>query len=163
MIFIVMGVSGSGKSTVGKAIGNKFGWKFYEGDEYHTAENVEKMKNGIPLNDNDRLPWLLCLRYIIEQAIEKKENIVISCSALKETYREILKVNNEVTFIYLKGSFDLISKRMEERKDHFFKPAMLKSQFDTLEEPDYAVEIDISGSTQKMIDDAIAKIKTEEL
>jgi gluconokinase len=162
MIFIVMGVSGSGKSTVGKAVSKKFGWRFYEGDEYHPVENVEKMKNGFPLNDDDRLPWLISLRNIIEQAIEKKENIVISCSALKEAYRKILKVNDEVRFIYLKGSYDLIRKRMEARENHFFKPDMLKSQFDTMEEPDDAVVIDISGSTQKIIDDAIAKIMESE-
>ena len=92
MIFIVMGVSGSGKTTVGRAVSSKLGWKFYEGDEYHPAENVEKMKNGIPLNDGDRLPWLLSLRKLIEEAIDKKENIIISCSALKEAYRIVLKV-----------------------------------------------------------------------
>jgi gluconokinase len=158
MIFIVMGVSGSGKTTVGKAVSNKFGWKYYEGDEYHPAENVEKMKNWIPLNDEDRLPWLLSLRKVIEEAISKRENIVISCSALKEAYRKILKVSEEVKFIYLKGSYDLIRKRMEERIPHFFKPEMLKSQFDVLKEPQQAIEIDISKSSESIIGDLIDKI-----
>ncbi|MGD1006429.1 MAG: gluconokinase [Ignavibacteriaceae bacterium] len=158
MIFIVMGVSGSGKTTVAKAVSNKFGWKYYEGDEYHPAENVEKMKNWIPLNDEDRLPWLLSLRKVVEEAISKRENIVISCSALKEAYRKILKVSEEVKFIYLKGSYDLIRKRMEERIPHFFKPEMLKSQFDVLEEPQQAIEIDISKSSESIIGDVIDKI-----
>ena len=158
MIFIVMGVSGSGKTTVGKAVSNKFGWKYYEGDEYHPAENVEKMKNWIPLNDEDRLPWLLSLRKVVEEAISKRENIVISCSALKEAYRKILKVSEEVKFIYLKGSYDLIRKRMEERIPHFFKPEMLKSQFDVLKEPQQAIEIDISKSSESIIGDLIDKI-----
>ncbi len=158
MIFIVMGVSGSGKTTVAKAVSNKFGWKYYEGDEYHPAENVEKMKNWIPLNDEDRLPWLLSLRKVIEEAISKRENIVISCSALKEAYRKILKVSEEVKFIYLKGSYDLIRKRMEERIPHFFKPEMLKSQFDVLKEPQQAIEIDISKSSESIIGDLIDKI-----
>lgn len=153
-----MGVSGSGKTTVGKAVSNKFGWKYYEGDEYHPAENVEKMKNWIPLNDEDRLPWLLSLRKVIEEAISKRENIVISCSALKEAYRKILKVSEEVKFIYLKGSYDLIRKRMEERIPHFFKPEMLKSQFDVLKEPQQAIEIDISKSSESIIGDLIDKI-----
>ena len=158
MIFIVMGVSGSGKTTVAKAVSNKFGWKYYEGDEYHPAENVEKMKNWIPLNDEDRLPWLLSLRKVVEEAISKRENIVISCSALKEAYRKILKVSEEVKFIYLKGSYDLIRKRMEERIPHFFKPEMLKSQFDVLKEPQQAIEIDISKSSESIIGDLIDKI-----
>jgi gluconokinase len=153
-----MGVSGSGKTTVAKAVSNKFGWKYYEGDEYHPAENVEKMKNWIPLNDEDRLPWLLSLRKVVEEAISKRENIVISCSALKEAYRKILKVSEEVKFIYLKGSYDLIRKRMEERIPHFFKPEMLKSQFDVLEEPQQAIEIDISKSSESIIGDVIDKI-----
>jgi gluconokinase len=163
MIFIVMGVSGSGKTTVGKTVSSQFGWKFYEGDEYHPAKNMEKMKNGIPLNDKDRLPWLLCLKKIIEEALENKENIIISCSALKEAYRKILKINNDVKFIYLKGSYDLVKKRMEERGSHFFKPAMLKSQLDDLEEPKDVIEIDISGSKDSVVKDVITKIKQSEL
>ena len=143
---------------MGKTVSNKLGWKFYEGDEYHPAGNVEKMKNGIPLSDEDRLPWLLSLRKVIEESISKKENIIISCSALKEAYRIVLKVNDEVKFIYLNGNYNLIKKRMEERPNHFFKPGMLKSQFDALEEPEDAIEIDISKSTESLITDIIDKI-----
>jgi gluconokinase len=155
MIFIVMGVSGSGKTTLGKAVSNTLGWKFYEGDEYHPAENIEKMRTGIPLDDEDRLPWLLSLSNVIKDAIEKKENIVISCSALKEAYRKILKVSDDVKFIYLKGSYDLIRTRLEQRLVHFFKPEMLKSQFDALEEPGQAIEIDISKSSESTIKDIL--------
>ena len=158
MIFVIMGVSGSGKTTIGKAVSNKFGWKYYEGDEYHPVQNIEKMKNGIALNDEDRLPWLLYLRTIIEEAVNRNENIVITCSALKEAYREVLKVNNDVKFVYLKGSYDLIKKRMEERTNHFFKPEMLKSQFEALEEPVEAIKIDITKSTESIIKDVIDKV-----
>jgi len=159
MIFIIMGVSGSGKSTVGKSVSKELGWKFYEGDEYHPVENVQKMKNGIPLNDEDRLPWLHSLRKIIVDTIEEQENIIISCSALKESYRNILKVNKQVEFIYLKGNFDLIRERMEKRTDHFFKPELLKSQFETLEEPQEAIEIDISVPAGSTIKDVVNRIK----
>lgn len=158
MIFIVMGVSGSGKSTVGKAISEKLSIKFFEGDEYHPAENVEKMKTGTPLNDEDRLPWLMCLKKIIEEALAKKESIVISCSALKQAYRNILKVNDEVKFIYLKGSYDMIEQRMKARTNHFFKPGLLKSQFDALEEPVDALNVDISDSTGAVVAEVISKI-----
>jgi gluconokinase len=168
MVFIVMGVSGSGKTTVGKALSKRFGWKYYEGDEYHPAGNIEKMKRGIPLDDEDRLPWLQSLRKIIEEAANKNENIVIACSALKEAYREILRghvpdlplsANNEVKFIYLKGSYNTIKERMEKRPDHFFKPEMLKSQFNTLEEPQDAIIIDISKPNQETISDVIESVR----
>jgi gluconokinase len=158
MIFIIMGVSGSGKSTIGEAVSSKLGWKYYEGDNFHPAANIEKMKNGIPLNDDDRMPWLNSIRKVIEEAISRHESIIISCSALKEKYRAILKVDDGVGLIYLKGSYDLIKKRMEERTDHFFKPEMLKSQFDALEEPADAVQIDISNSPGMIIKEVLKKI-----
>lgn len=153
-----MGVSGSGKTSAGKSLSEKLNWKYFEGDEYHPKENVEKMKNGIPLNDEDRLPWLLYLRKIIEEAIQKKENIILSCSALKESYRKILKANKDVQFVYLKGSFDTIQKRMEERKNHFMKPGMLKSQFEALEEPSDAIEISVDDSIEYIVSEIINKI-----
>ena len=143
MVLIIMGVAGCGKTTVGRMLSEKLGWKYFEGDEYHPKENVAKMSAGIPLNDDDRKPWLLKLRSIIEDALALGTNIILTCSALKESYREILKVNDDVKFIYLKGSYELIESRMKLRKDHFMKPGMLKSQFDALEEPTEAIIIDI--------------------
>ncbi len=159
MVLIIMGVAGCGKTSVGKMLSEKLGWKYYEGDNYHPKENVEKMSNGIPLNDEDRMPWLLKLRTIIEDALSHSENIILSSSALKEAYRKILKVNDGVKFIYLKGSYELIEARMKMRKDHFMKPGMLKSQFEALEEPANAITIDIDQPLEKIVENILQKIK----
>ncbi len=158
MVLIIMGVSGSGKTTVGKILSNKLGWIYFEGDEYHPKENVEKMSAGIPLNDDDRKPWLLKLRSIIEDALSHEKNIVLTCSALKKSYREILKVNDDVKFVYLKGSYDLIELRMLQRKNHFMKPGMLKSQFETLEEPEDAITISIDSELNVIIESIVKMI-----
>ena len=159
MVLIIMGVAGCGKTSVGKMLSEKLVWKYYEGDEYHPKENVEKMSNGIPLNDEDRMPWLLKLRSIIEDSLSNGENIILSSSALKEAYRKILKVDDRVKFIYLKGSYELIEGRMKLRKEHFMKPGMLKSQFDALEEPTYAIVIDINQPLEKIVENILQKIQ----
>ena len=153
-----MGVAGCGKTSVGKMLSERLGWKYYEGDEYHPKENVEKMSQGIPLNDEDRMPWLLKLRTIIEDSLKNGANIILSSSALKEAYRKILKVNDDVKFIYLKGSYELIESRMKLRKDHFMKPGMLKSQFDALEEPSDAIVIGIDQSLKEIRENILQKI-----
>ena len=158
MVLIIMGVSGCGKTTIGKMLSTKLNWKYFEGDEYHPPENIEKMKNGIPLDDSDRQPWLLTLRSIIQDSQDKKVNIILTCSSLKESYRKILKINNEVKFVYLKGSYGLIEKRMNERKDHFMKPGMLKSQFDALEEPTDAIIVDIDNSLENILIQILNKL-----
>jgi gluconokinase len=145
MTFIVMGVAGCGKSTVGKLLADKLGWRYIEGDEYHPEENVKKMSSGIPLNDDDRAGWLLSLRAEIEKARENGEHIVLGCSALKEKYRVILKKNDEdIKFIFLKGTYEVIQQRLEKRAHHFMKAGMLQSQFDTLEEPHDALVCDVT-------------------
>ena len=154
-----MGVSGCGKTTVGKMLSDKLGWKYYEGDDYHPKENVEKMSKGIPLSDDDRKPWLLKLRSIIEDSLANGTNIILSSSALKESYRKLLKVNDEVKFIYLKGNYELIESRMSLRKDHFMKPGMLKSQFDALEEPSDAIAIDINQSLEEIEKNILQEIQ----
>ena len=159
MVLIVMGVSGCGKTTIGKMLGEKLGWKYYEGDEYHPKENVEKMRSGIPLNDDDRKPWLLALRSIIENHLNEGTGAVVSCSALKQKYRDLLKVNDEVKFIFLKGDFDTILRRMQARKNHYFKPEMLKSQFDALEEPVNVITEDIDIEPELIVNEVIEKIK----
>ena len=158
MVLIIMGVAGCGKTSVGKMLSERLGWKYYEGDEYHPKENVEKMSQGIPLNDEDRMPWLLKLRTIIEDSLKNGANIILSSSALKEAYRKILKVNDDVKFIYLKGSYELIESRMKLRKDHFMKPGMLKSQFDALEEPSDAIVIGIDQSLKEIRENILQKI-----
>ena len=143
--FIVMGVSGCGKSSVGKGLAQSLGWDFYDADDFHPFENVAKMANGIPLDDSDRAPWLATLNELISSSLKADQPGVLACSALKERYRQRLMDGNAgVQIVYLKGSYDLIWSRMEQRTDHYMKPHMLKSQFETLEEPTNALTIDIS-------------------
>jgi len=143
--FIVMGVSGSGKTSVGKSLAEHLGWGFYDADDFHPPANIEKMADGIPLDDSDRAPWLAALHDLISSSLIQSRPGVLACSALKERYRRrLLEGNAGVQLIYLKGSYDLIWSRMIVRKDHYMKPHMLQSQFDALEEPSDALTVDIS-------------------
>jgi len=135
-VFVLMGVSGSGKTTIGQTLARQLNCPFYDGDDFHPPENVAKMSNGIPLTDGDRWPWLQRLRGLIAVHLEQGQPAVLACSALKKKYREQLgSGNNGMVLIYLKGSFDLIWQRMQHREGHYMKAEMLQSQFDTLEEP----------------------------
>lgn len=140
-VYVMMGVSGCGKTTIGRAWANRLGCPFYDGDDFHPAQNVAKMANGIPLTDADRAPWLNRLAALIAEHLERGETAVVACSALKKKYRERLRVSDQVQFVYLKGDFDLIWERMQQRKDHYMKAEMLQSQFDALEPPDDAAAI----------------------
>src|SRR5690242_6213723 len=123
---IVMGVSGSGKTSVGEAPAQQLGWDFYDADDFHPPENVAKMASGIPLDDSDRAPWLAVLHELISSALKADRPGILACSALKERYRQqLLQDNADVQLIYLKGTYDLIWPRMSGRKDHFMKPQML--------------------------------------
>ena len=146
MIIVLMGVTGSGKSTVGKLLASQLGWKFFEGDDFHSPTNIEKMRRGEPLDDADRGPWLEAIREVIRAAIDRGENAVIACSALKQSYRKLLQIREEVTFVYLKASIALIQDRLNNRVGHFMNPDLVQSQFDTLEAPEDALQID-AGST----------------
>lgn len=153
---LVMGVSGCGKSSIGSKIAEALGLKFFDGDDYHPQQNVEKMRQGIPLTDEDRYGWLQTLnRLFIEQ-----ESAVIACSALKPEYRDILRTNNEeLVIVYLQGDYDTIWSRLKQRSDHYFQgEKMLKSQFTTLVEPQAgeAIFVDISQS----LDDVVAQALT---
>ena len=158
--FIVMGVSGCGKSSVGKALAERLGWDFYDADDFHPPENVAKMVNGIPLDDSDRAPWLATLHDLISSSLKADQPGVLACSALKERYRQqLLKDNDDVQFVYLKGSYDLIWSRMSKRQDHYMKPQMLKSQFEALEEPTNALTMDISKSVDEIVGDILKSMK----
>jgi gluconokinase len=147
-----MGVSGSGKTTIGQAIASKLGWDFYDADDFHPQENITKMEHGIPLSDSDRAPWLDSLQDLIESCLTRERPGVLACSALKERYRQkLLEGNKGVEIIYLRGSYDLIWSRMSARKDHYMKPEMLRSQFDALEEPTDALTVDISLSVDEIM------------
>ncbi len=144
MIIIVMGVSGCGKSTVGRALAASLGCTFLDADDYHPASNIEKMSNGIPLNDADRQPWLEKLRDLLAAEHQAGRSAVLACSALKEAYRRILRSGaTGVRFVYLRGTQDEVQVLMSRRTGHFMKPAMLASQFATLEEPADALVVPV--------------------
>lgn len=151
MIVIIMGTTGSGKTTIGTLLAKRLGWQFVDADEYHPPENVEKMKHGIPLTDADREPWLKALHNMIRQWSADARNVVLACSALKESYRDELRATPDVKFVYLKGSYELFSQRVLARKGHFAKQNLLASQFATLEEPKDAIVVDASKSPEEML------------
>jgi gluconokinase len=146
VILVLMGVSGSGKSTVGKILARELGWTFVEADDFHPAANIEKMRRGIPLEDADRRPWLEALRHRLMEAGQRGENIVLACSALKHAYQHYLAqyAPESVHYVYLVGSEELIRRRLARRTGHFMNPKLLHSQFETLEAPEGAVEVDIT-------------------
>lgn len=158
MFIILMGVSGSGKTTVGNALAHELGWTFFDGDDYHPERNVAKMRSGIPLTDEDRMDWLLTLAELISDNLERSEPGVLACSALKQQYRDFLEVDPErVKFVYLKGSREMISARMQDRKDHFMQSGMLDSQFNTLEEPLDALMVDINLCPEEIVKSIISR------
>ena len=150
-VIFIIGVSGSGKTHVGKNLADEVDIKFIDADDQHSKQNIEKMKSGIPLTDEDRIPWLLKLNELAKTHLN--EGCVISCSALKQSYRNLLAegIEHQVNWVYLKGDYDLIYDRMKTRIGHFMNPKMLLSQFDTLEEPVDSIAIDVSKSPESII------------
>lgn len=159
VVFIVMGVSGSGKTTIGKALARALNIPFHDADSYHSKTNVEKMKRGIPLTDNDRSPWLETLSSNIEKW-EKEGGGVLACSALKAVYRKILvsKTQEQVTFIFLQGTRDRISERMRNRKGHFMPETLLDSQFSVLEPPKDAITVSVENTPEKILEEILLKL-----
>ncbi|MEM6836596.1 MAG: gluconokinase [Cyanobacteria bacterium P01_C01_bin.120] len=145
MIIIIMGVSGIGKSTVGQMLADALSWRFVEGDAWHSSANIQKMSRGVPLTDDDRLPWLQHLRTHIRQLMQQQQSAVVTCSALKQSYREILHPHPDeaIQFVYLKGSKAIVRSRLSQRQKHFMKAEMLESQLAALEEPHNAIVIDV--------------------
>ncbi|WP_281540364.1 gluconokinase [Maribacter aestuarii] len=160
VIIFVMGVSGSGKSTIGKLLAERLDYPFFDGDDFHPKANIEKMAQGKPLNDTDRKSWLERLnRLSIEH---KNKGAVIACSALKESYRQTLSkhLNENCRFVYLEGSMDEINQRLAQRTDHFMPPALLKSQFETLEVPKNAIRVSINNSPEKIVNTVVKVLET---
>lgn len=151
-ILFVMGVSGSGKSTIGKLLATALGYPFFDGDDFHPDYNIKKMAAGKPLNDEDRYEWLLALNELAKNHLAK--GAVIACSALKESYRELLQkgIDTKVHYIYLKGSFEEVFERLQQRKDHFMPKELLQSQYEALSPPKNAIVVDIKEQPQKIVD-----------
>jgi len=160
MFIILMGVSGCGKTTVGKALAARLHVPFYDGDNYHAQENLAKMATGIPLTDADRAGWLTLLAAMIDTETLAGHDGVLACSALKKAYRDVLgsRSMKNVRFVYLKGPYDLIIERIKMRGGHFMKPKMLKSQFEILEEPDDAITVDISNPVDVIIQEILVNL-----
>jgi gluconokinase len=153
MIVIVMGVVGSGKTTIGKLLAAQLGWQFADADDFHPQANIEKIRHGISLTDEDRKPWLESLHSAIIQWISGQRSVVLACSALKGSYRAELQADSEVRFVYLKGSAALIAQRLHERHGHFANESILAGQFADLEEPTSAdaLVVDISGTPAQIV------------
>jgi gluconokinase len=157
MIVLVMGVSGSGKNTVGEPLAQRLGWTFIDGDDYHPPENVKKMAAGIPLQDADRWPWLDRLNGMLRQ----EKNAVVACSALKEAYRRRLLAGIAgCAIVYLRGSFELIRGRVEQRRHRYMPASLLQSQFDTLEPPADAIEVDVSLEVEPNVNAIIERVRS---
>lgn len=150
-VIIIIGVSGSGKTTIGRLLSGELGWKYYEGDNFHPPANIEKLKSGVPLDDADRKPWLESLRDLIRNCLEQGDSAVVACSALKQRYRDFLLVDERVILIYLKGDYELIRERLSKRRGHFLNPNLLDSQFAALEEPKTAMQVDVSLSPAEIV------------
>lgn len=162
-VFVIMGVSGSGKSAVGRALAQRFQGGFLDGDYLHPRANVEKMNSGLPLDDDDRLPWLQRINDAIFAMSRTHDKAFIACSALKKSYREIIRRNNpHIIFVYLDGTEELIHNRLLARIGHFFQPAMLASQFASLEvpatdEPD-VIAISVEGDIDQVVERVVHAI-----
>jgi len=159
LVVIVMGVAGSGKTTVGQLLALSLGWQFHDADDLHPPANREKMARGMALTDDDRRPWLEAVRGLIEQCIAGGTGAVIACSALKQAYRNLIVVNPaDVRVVYLRGERSLIEKRLASRRGHFFDRRLLESQFEALEEPVDAIIEDVARDPQTIVESIRAKI-----
>lgn len=158
-----MGVSGSGKSSVGKLLSQRTGWRFYDADDFHSPEAIAKMSQGIPLTDSDRQLWLPKLNNLVETTLNAREHGILACSALKSEYRQIIQGDRSlVTWLYLQADYACLLSRLQQRQGHYFPANLLRSQFDILEEPQTAITIDVSRLTQgAIVDEILARIDIE--
>jgi gluconokinase len=164
IVILLTGVSGSGKTSIGKLLAESLQWEFSDADSFHSTENIEKMGRGIPLSEVDRIPWLQDLQTAIKQWLEENKNVVLACSALKDSYRQFLidecgtPKEHRIKIVYLKGSYEVIQKRLEERQNHYMSEKLIDSQFDTLEEPINAISVDIAQPPSVIVEQIITSL-----
>jgi len=152
VVIILMGVSGAGKTTVGKRLAEALGWRFLEGDDFHPLANVKKLAAGIPLTDEDRVPWLARLRELVAEVLARGEDAVLACSALKRSYRQLLTVDPaQVRWVYLWAPQEVIASRLAGRTGHFMPPTLLGSQWEMLEMPEEALRVDVTPGPDEVV------------
>lgn len=156
MVILVMGTTGAGKTTVGKLTAQKLGWDFLDGDDFHPQANIEKMKHGVPLSDVDRAPWLANIHSRLQQLSAKGKNVVLACSALKQSYRNTLSAGLDMRIVYLRGTYDEMRQHILARRGHFAGESILAGQFADLEEPADALALDVGGTPEGLATQAIA-------
>jgi gluconokinase len=159
-VVVVMGVSGSGKSTVASRLAERLGWDFLEGDDLHPAANVERMRAGVPLTDEDRAPWLAEIARVVEERVSAGGSVVVTCSALRRRYRDVLR-RDDLVFAHLAGSRDRIASRLASRAGHFMPAALLDSQFEALEplgDDEYHVSVDVGRAPEEEIAEILARL-----
>lgn len=159
MIIVVMGVSGCGKTTIGKLLSQRLGLAFYDADDFHSRENIRKMSHGIPLTDEDRMPWLAELAALLKS--QEEEGAVLACSALKENYRLLLQegLKERIIWIHLEGTQELLQERLEKRAGHFLSAKLLASQLEALERPAYAYHFPITESPETIVEEIVRKVR----
>jgi len=158
VIVVVMGVTGAGKTTIGVLLAQRLGWEFVDADSFHSPANVEKIRQGIALDDADRAPWLSAIRKAMEGWVAAEKSMVLACSALKQSYRDELFIAGQTKFVYLKGSYELIARRLRQRHGHFASETILASQFAALEEPDDAITVEIDHTGEEIVADIIRQL-----
>ena len=159
MIIVIMGVTGSGKTTIGTLLASRLDCQFADADDFHSPANKAKMHSGIPLTDADRLPWLAAMHEQMKKWIAARQSAVLACSALKESYRQVLWTGPEARFVYLKGSYELIAERLRGRTGHFADEHILAGQFRDLEKPEDTLTVDIHSTPDKIVDEICRGLK----
>src|ERR1700760_1161007 len=158
MIVIVMGVTGSGKTTVGKMLAERLGSEFADADDFHSAANKDKMHRGIPLTGADRMPWLVSMHEYLAKANAENRSVVLGCSALKQSYRQVLRDNLSVHLVYLKGTYEVIDAHLRKRTGHFADDKILAAQFADLEEPTDAIDVDVGLRPEDIVEEILKQL-----
>ena len=160
LVAVLMGVSGVGKTTVGQAAAKHFGWPLFDGDDFHSASNIDKMRRGVALNDHDRADWLQGLHARIQRCLDTRRPAIVTCSALKKTYRDALRRGNPgVLFVYLQAERTVVAKRIGARRGHYFGENLLDSQYAALEEPEDAFTVHAGEPLEQVTDAVIALLE----